>query len=400
MDQALTCHLYRKEEVIACLRHAILARNMREAVFWGLELFDSSYELDAFGLLGLTWMNQIGLACFGAWVNLVSILNTNELDRDQWIQILISWCKIQGRDTSPFVLLAVGATTPTDWKPTFKHRKLYTGPEEAVIDCLRRGKALEAWLLARGLAADSQWEILEAVAGQHEANLALVRSGAPTLGTEIQRRALAFCLVSRQRPVSSEFNLIDIPPEIQTLVDEWDAEENLRKRRVFPIRIEALSWFTARGELPTSASIESDLQAGLEACLWNSPYWREILEDYRVVDIDAWGRILWPDSYREAFYDNYFPYTKCDIPDEWSRADREKSHGRGAGRAREVARKAVITNLLRASQTISCWNGAKRVSPESIADFDWEVHYNGLLEKCRDAIQYPLQPVSIRFEIS
>jgi hypothetical protein len=206
--------------------------------------------------------------------------------------------------------------------------------------------------------------------------------------------------VSQQKSASTEFTLIEVPPEVQTLVDEWDTEENLRKRRVFPIRIETLGWFTARGELPTSASIESDLQIGLEACLWNSPYWREILDDYHVVDLDAWGRILWPDSYKEAFYDNYFNFKVSDIPDEWSRADREKSHGRGAGRAREVAHKTVITNLLRGSQTACCWNGVKRVSADSLADFDWEVHYNGLLDTCRNAVHYPLKPTAIRFEIS
>ena len=151
METALTCHLYRKEEVVTCLRHAVLSRNMREAVFWGLELFDSSYEMDAFSLLALTWMNQIGLASFGAWVHLVSVIETDELDRDQWIQLLVNWCKIQKRDVSAFVLLAVGATTPVDWKPAFRHSKLYTSPHVAITDCLKRGKVLEAWLLARGL---------------------------------------------------------------------------------------------------------------------------------------------------------------------------------------------------------------------------------------------------------
>jgi hypothetical protein len=40
----------------------------------------------------------------------------------------------------------------------------------------------------------------------------------------------------------------------------------------------------------------------------------------------GWKRIRRNDDIREAFYDLYFP---DDIPDEWSAADQEKSHGYG-----------------------------------------------------------------------
>jgi hypothetical protein len=91
---------------------------------------------------------------------------------------------------------------------------------------------------------------------------------------------------------------------------------NLRRRRVYAIPEGCLSMITARGALDSYTSTDSELTdtRKLEAALAVSPLWADAVAAARASDAG-----------REEFYDSYF----CDIPDEWSAADRAKSHGFG-----------------------------------------------------------------------
>jgi hypothetical protein len=394
--KALTIHLYRVEEVLACFRLAILTRNIRETLFWGLELFDSDYEMDLFEMLGLLWFNQIGLGSWGVFQATWAMLDSGELDRDELQKLLVAWCRVPKQDASVFLLLARGILTPADWKPAFPHTQSYSGPEDAILDCLRRGKILEAWLFARALEPEAQWCILEGI-GAEQTEFELLKK--LTLGTEIQRRAMAFLVVGVDKQLwsAAPIDLKNLPPEIASLVAEWDVEENLRKRRVYPVRMEALGWFTARGSLPTSASTEADLMGEFEETLWASPYWRKILETYHVVYYS--GSLLWNDKCKEAFYDTYFPWTKSDIPDEWPAADRQKSHHRGLGKPPGLARTQMIQQLLRSSTAIVVWSGLQGLKADAIGDWNFEIEYKKLQGGCATRISWPLQPVKLQFEI-
>jgi hypothetical protein len=61
-EKYLTTHLYRKDEVLSALRWAIVNHNIRESVYWGLELFDSDMEQDALEMLEFIWITEIGLS--------------------------------------------------------------------------------------------------------------------------------------------------------------------------------------------------------------------------------------------------------------------------------------------------------------------------------------------------
>ena len=79
----------------------------------------------------------------------------------------------------------------------------------------------------------------------------------------------------------------------------------MRKRRQLSVPPECLYWGTKRGSLPVKKSVETDIMGNLRHMLKASPFWIDKLDD----DLD--------------------PYFTSDIPDEWSSADRQKSHGRG-----------------------------------------------------------------------
>jgi hypothetical protein len=129
----------------------------------------------------------------------------------------------------------------------------------------------------------------------------------------------------------------EIPSELET----WAANLGRRARRVYTIPDECLYWLTRRGkELSVYDTNEKEIMGHLEksVALWGSSFWDSVAEDF-----GGWAAIKSDAESREAFYETYFP---DDIPDEWSSADRVKSHSRG------VLQKTLGADASRALQTL------------------------------------------------
>ena len=161
-QKSLTLHLYRYEEVLSSIRWSLIKQCHTEAIFWGLELYDSDMMDDLIDLLVSIWVQWIGFGKSSFSV-LVELQKVNEMDRDEFIQNMYGWCRIS-RDLTGFNLLLKGSITKTNWYPRFTHLNEYTTIEEATEDCLRRGKLSEAWLLARALDPEVQWLIINKIA--------------------------------------------------------------------------------------------------------------------------------------------------------------------------------------------------------------------------------------------
>lgn len=111
----------------------------------------------------------------------------------------------------------------------------------------------------------------------------------------------------RCKPLSLQI----IPIEIQ-----YDIH-NIRESRRFSIPFDCHLGLTRRGLNWNSSKVLHDVS------LYNllaSPIWAGLLEEYVDQDNEWLG-----DKEKEAFYDRYFD--SCDVPDEWSVSEREKSHG-------------------------------------------------------------------------
>ena len=147
---------------------------------------------------------------------------------------------------------------------------------------------------------------------------------------------------------------------------------------------EGIMYLTRRSEQSVYESSEPEVQLGLEKTLLESEYWSEII-GYYMKD----GK--WKSSLdKEAFYEKFFPQ---DIPDEWSLADREKSHGRGLGKPLSLARRRFIYYTLQRSKSIELWNSQ---FPSDIdCSMDWGSLYDGLNIK----IALPLKPLRKVLEI-
>jgi hypothetical protein len=104
--------------------------------------------------------------------------------------------------------------------------------------------------------------------------------------------------------------------DVEKALAEWAVEVSLRRRRVYSIPYDCLFGMTWRGRGGhTGAEL---LELG-ETQFKASPWWKKCMPSEGLED----------DSTKESFWDTCFPWTTCDHPDEWSKADRAKSHGEG-----------------------------------------------------------------------
>ena len=174
---------------------------------------------------------------------------------------------------------------------------------------------------------------------------------------------------------------------------EWNEYTILRKQRIFAIRPEAILHVTQRSSISTQVSTESDILENLETTLWNSPYWRAIMSEY-VLELDE-NQFTWASSSdKESFYDTYFIYPG-DIPDEWSLADREKSHGRGLGKTEALSRRQFIcSSILRNTKTLPFWEPLVFKEDEDLI-LDLSVYTTEDF-----TIQFPCKPVRKEFDIA
>ena len=361
--KSLTIHLYSVREALASIRWAILSRNHTEAIFWGLELYDSNMEHDAIRALALTWSSRIG---FGSICALESLRRLDTADRDTWCQTLMAWCRIRIHDTTVFHLLLRGSKNT--YQPEFPHSKNYPTLDSALEDTLNRRKLLDAWYICRAMTPSSQWNVLQKLAFQKglQSHYTTIE-GSPL--SDLEKRAAICTLLTLTSDALNSAALplsYRLPDELIDAIVSWDSEDSLRKRRIYKVKPEAITYLCDRSSQPVTESNESDIQDDLEKTLVSSPYWQGVLKAHVKPRMDAKTIEL----EREKFYDIFFA---CDIPDEWSIADREKSHGRGLGKLDDQAIKQYIDTTVHGSITLGLWNS---MAPRDVPSLDWDTLYS------------------------
>ena len=376
----LTKHLYRKDEVLSSLRWSIITHNVTETAFWCTELFVSGLIQECTELLETIWFYHIG---FGSWFALrlvLSIYETGDISQEDLLAIACAFAKRRLCDSTVFHLLLRGAIAKP-WTPAFPHSNEYQTVQQAVLDCLKRGKLQEAWLLGRALTEEEQWPLLTELATD--------------LGRLDELNVLKELRECRQESLAAVYVLVSldhitwmqsqealnntIPREVEAAIAEWSIPGlSMKKRRAMKPKPEALLHLTLRSQQSPYESSEPQIQGGLLEALMASEYWSAVLEPYM-----ADGK--WKTQrHKEIFYDTHFPQ---DIPDEWSSADREMSHGRGLGKSPELARSRFIQYTLQHSKSLELWNS---IFPSSLdCSMDWTALYSS-----RPVFSLPMKPVS------
>jgi len=398
-DTSLTIHLYRKDEVLAALRMAIISKELSEAVYWGVELYNSDMQSDGLELLQNIWITHIGLSSWWILDSILKVYETGEMDRNDWVSLLVACIGTKSHDSTVFHLLLRGALTLHTWKPAFPHSIQYTSIENALKDCLSRGKLLDAWLLGRALSLEQQWEILKAIGkekGRLE-QLERIRSLSSLSSNEILASSYVCVYMDEVSWIVSQAPINSIIPEhMKDAIDAFESTVSIRGARIFSPPSLSLVHMTLRSSQASHITSESDIQKNLVSQLCESTYWQTILCQYMNLEKKTWIS----DLKKEEFYDTYFPWVTDDIPDEWPLESRQMSHGYGLGLSEESARISYIKNILDTTKPLELWQSSFKGRVD--CTMEWDSIYDDNRKQIHGFLcgLLPMEPIKKIFEIS
>jgi hypothetical protein len=361
----LTCHFYETDEVVAALQWCILQGRVTEAAYWCQELMESeSAELE--GAIRSVWLWHFGIGCLGIGRQIAS---------GNYLEITVTLARSpQWRDASVFALLGAKVTDEFDRVNEWDVETEGMPPRRRSFHrALKQRKALLAWAYAR-TAWPAAWDWMSPTVAPSATDVWATRALAVA--------AAALTPAEREKSLATSWRLV--PADLEATMAEWH-EVVGRPRRVYGIPQDCLYWLTRRGKLTYKESTAATIQDKLEDSLQSSPYWSaQLPPDF--------------DKKEDAYDDFYMSAFPNDIPDEWSRADRLKSHGDGVLNINETANIQKFARRWYARQTSRIlYAGVERAVPH----VDWDKLYEESLEEWkRSDSTWKLTPVKKKIVVA
>ncbi len=255
--------------------------------------------------------------------------------------------------------------------------------EKYFICAVYQGKTCSAWWISRYISYSRIWELLEWISENIHNNynykykecLESLKDYDKLLGFKtneydiiIQCQAIVMMCITYENQEKS-FKLL--PETIDnTNIEILNTTSKLigyRDRRLYSIPKMCLYGITLRGRIRWSQNNLSQLN-NIEKYIIGCPFWDETLKKYATIDEN--GQITWnSDDTMEQFYDTYFP---DDIPDEWNKNDKLKSHGDGIlGPNEKISILKYSRNMLHKLSRFS-WNTSRELNSylETIEETD------------------------------
>ena len=345
----LTRHLYKEDEVAAALMLSCLRGRVEDAAFWGLELLDSGMADELLLALRRIWLWGFAgseTVAAGEWIlGFEEAVKGEALEADMLLGCAVDLARLgaaRRQDISVAVLMALtwrwqgcSSSTPQPDRVNKVGGHLQESSlEEFLTAALRQGKTVTAWTAFRGLAGEScdgGWDLLKR--GGCQGGGALLDCLAAMEDVELLPRqaaaVAAICLGARRKGLpQAATGCRPLEERLAAKIAAWRDLHGRRNRRALSMPFEALPWLTQRGRCVTVYDSNEKELFRLErpAALWGSQIWDELAEEVGGWEAIRQGTERSDAAAREAFYERHFP---DDIPDEWSRADRAKSHGSG-----------------------------------------------------------------------
>ena len=381
----LTRHFYALDEVHAALQYASTRNDRLETLFWCQELLLSQCAGETISTLFESWLWHKGPFqlqwLLGAWTSLAG----EELSEDDILLAAyqLSAISYRHRDHSLWNILVLTAQGAAPERLTPKTPAILPSLDDRecyFVRALYQGKAYSAWWMSRRIATDRVWELLAWYAThctKHGASyhtcFKALQNYEQLLGYRTDEydtiirclAVLSLCLSPSQQvqSLSSLPSTIDVTSLAR--LTEWRQLLGRKSYRVYSIPTACL-YGTGRGRIPWRSSTVSQLN---ETHLIGCPFWEEALSEYAVIDERgvpaplkkgqhtlSFGQkvVHWnSDDTMEQFYHRYFP---DDLPDEWTKAEKERSHGDGLLAPHEMVHLGKYARRFLAQCARLAWN--------------------------------------------
>ncbi len=293
---SLTRNLYRFDEVRASFLLCLKYRRKNAALFWLEEMEESFYSGEARRLLLVGWSLFVGCAHMSWLVDWASKSDTRGGRLELTCQLLNC---MESDGSIPLIL----------WSGI-------------ILKDYCNSSVVNQWKSICALEDTDFWKHVVSSHNDVRIDDAIDALQIDMRSYAIFAKAAGFLVALSSKMVPKEswepVASITIFPGIRELLDSWKSS-NVLERRAFAILSDAHFGMTKRGK---GADTTEELRNLSLDDLAKSVFWKRIIPADRDDDEDV-----------EAFWDAHFGL--CDIPDEWSKTNQEKSHGRGSTRKPE-----------------------------------------------------------------
>jgi hypothetical protein len=334
---SLSRHFYALDEVHSALQYSSTRNDRAETLFWCNELLRSGCVSEAISTLLESWLWNKGPFCLSWFLHAFSTLGGDECSEEDILlsSYQLSCVSYLKRDHSLWSILALqeGAVPCDRVGPKTIPHPFTDERESYLIRAIVQGRAYCAWCMVKQM----EWDRVQAILLWYtdQSNTLFKKCldhfteydkllGYRTAEYDIVFRCLSVIMVCLS-PSQQEDSFRPLPSALdatsQSQLNHWNTLLGT-KARVYSIPQSALYGRTLRGRMRWAQSTVSYLN-NIEPHLIGCPFWEEAISEYGTVK----STILWnSDEDREAFYQRYFP---DDIPDEWTKSEKAKSHGEG-----------------------------------------------------------------------
>jgi hypothetical protein len=342
----LSRHFYCLEDVQAALSYSTTKNNYPETLFWCEELIQSGCASEAISVLFEAWMWQVGPFRLRWLLDSWKELGSDEIQNEAILLAAyrLSSLHVSNRDNSLFriLLLTYDVSSPPD-RLTRKSPSVFPSDdpnERYFVQALFQGKARCAWWMALQISDSRRWELLEwyclyvhtSFQKEIQECLHILQNYEKLLGYKTEAyddvisclSVLLFCLTPKQQEDSFRPLLPCIDSRTQETITSWHPLLGRKCRRIYTLPCSALYGITQRGCMKRSQHNRIQLYH-VEKYMMGCPFWDEALSPY--AEVDEGGVVHWKsEDKKEEFYHSYFP---DDIPDEWTKEEKDRSHGDG-----------------------------------------------------------------------
>jgi hypothetical protein len=347
----LTRHLYEIDECVSALQLCI-RNGWPRALFWLWELIVSQEEELALKTLTDLWLLRGG-GYDPYWYQAdtwserylrlsAAIRNANSLNTERFLQVTAAMPvrpSVTPRPATAKVAvrrkqLAAAFVASLDPSEQADAANFWISFDSA---CRQHSRTDAFWLLQAAqhqLSADAIWSALEISARGPIALKEIIQdlrtAASPHPVQQILYQAAATLILCT--PSKEHEAMLQQPPDLRIKTAEqdwasWTVTAGRRQARMYAIPADALHTETTRGSMEYKYTNIGDVREPVPLLSEGCTFWQKALKAHGIITDEETGATEFPDDdVLESFYEIHFP---DDIPDEWSKADQEKSHGRG-----------------------------------------------------------------------
>lgn len=349
-----TRHFYRIDEVKAALQLCISNKRSEEALFWTLELIDSEEFETIKSVLLNTWFHVIGLANIHILKDIFDLVE----DEEKIFYLVYSMCYVK-RDITLPVMYLYGV-----FKSKYEGRNIvFQLPKDLIQDnkyldtfirsCIL-GKYLDAWLVSiplwknKLITSFTERIISYKYKDPILFDLYIYLTNSKLLNKWYLRCALVGVACFAEKYYDTPIHYYKSYTHLDKTIQSWKNNNTKRERRIYSIPKECLYGRTYRGTTTYQDSNDEELHEP-HYLVQNQVIYKSILERYASFE----------EFYNDAeeysqFMEWYFPN---DIPDEWSRMEREKSHGIGVNQKSDTPNiRRYFTRWVDMKHSCKIWN--------------------------------------------